>query len=273
MDDDGRAALRPAAADGGLLRVLDDARARRPGPEAAGRAVLPVHQRGGGLHQGAVHRGRDAARARRSSTSRRSPAGTTLQVLDYERASEVIRTATRRSASACATAATRWRTSGRACDAPMDICMTFNTRRPLADPARLRAPGRRRRVPRPACSRRRRDSLVQFGENVRERRELHLQLLRLLLRGDDRGAPLRPPAPGPHHELPARGRRGRLQRLRQVRRRRARWRRWPGLGARPARATGKKVARLDEERLPRAAASACGRARATRWRSCRGRSA
>ena len=33
--------------------------------------------------------------------------------------------------------------------------------------------------------------------------QLHLQLLRLLLRGDDRGATLRPAEPGPHHELPA----------------------------------------------------------------------
>ena len=45
--------------------------------------------------------------------------------------------------------------------------------------------------------------LVQFGENVRSEVELHLQLLRVLLRGDDRGAAVRPAAPGPHHQLPA----------------------------------------------------------------------
>ena len=54
------------------------------------------------------------------------PAALSLHVLDHERATEVIATATP-SAWGCATAGTRWQHLGRACDAPMDICMTFNT--------------------------------------------------------------------------------------------------------------------------------------------------
>jgi ferredoxin len=48
-----------------------------------------------------------------------------LHVLDYERASEVIRTATHRGVGTCYC---RHKMShlDRACDAPMDICMTFN---------------------------------------------------------------------------------------------------------------------------------------------------
>ena len=48
-----------------------------------------------------------------------------VHVLDYERASEVIRTATHRGVGMCYC---RHKMShvGRACDAPMDICMTFN---------------------------------------------------------------------------------------------------------------------------------------------------
>jgi len=50
----------------------------------------------------------------------------TLHVLDYERASEVIRTASHRGISICYC---RHKMShvGRACDAPQNICMTFNS--------------------------------------------------------------------------------------------------------------------------------------------------
>ena len=48
-------------------------------------------------------------------------------------------------------------------------------------------------------------------------RELHLQLLRLLLRGHDRVAPVRGRPPRPHHPFPPVGRRGRLHRLRALR--------------------------------------------------------
>ena len=47
-----------------------------------------------------------------------------LHVLDYERASEVIKTATRRGISLCY-CRHKMEHVGRACDAPMDICMTF----------------------------------------------------------------------------------------------------------------------------------------------------
>jgi ferredoxin len=49
-----------------------------------------------------------------------------LQVLDYERASEVITTASHRAIGMCY-CRHKMRHLGRACDAPMDICMTFNS--------------------------------------------------------------------------------------------------------------------------------------------------
>lgn len=49
----------------------------------------------------------------------------TLAVLDYERASEVIRSASHRAIGACY-CRHKMMHMARACDAPMDICMTFN---------------------------------------------------------------------------------------------------------------------------------------------------
>ncbi len=49
-----------------------------------------------------------------------------LQVLDYERASEVIRRASHRGIGVCY-CRHKMQHMDRACDAPMDICMTFNT--------------------------------------------------------------------------------------------------------------------------------------------------
>ena len=49
----------------------------------------------------------------------------TLHVLDYERASEVIRTATHRGIGVCY-CRHKMEHVGKACKAPMDICMTFN---------------------------------------------------------------------------------------------------------------------------------------------------
>jgi ferredoxin len=49
-----------------------------------------------------------------------------LHVLDYERASEVIRTASHRGVGVCY-CRHKMQHMDRACDAPMDICMTFNT--------------------------------------------------------------------------------------------------------------------------------------------------
>src|SRR5512147_537599 len=54
------------------------------------------------------------------------PEDDALHVLDFERASEVIRTATHRGVSLCY-CRHKMEHVGRACAAPQDICMTFNT--------------------------------------------------------------------------------------------------------------------------------------------------
>jgi len=90
-----------------------------------------------------------------------------LHVLDYERASEVIKTATHRGIGVCY-CRHKMAHMGRACDAPMDICMTFNT-----SAASLIRHGFARPVSveegldllQQAYDR----GLVQFGENVRRR--------------------------------------------------------------------------------------------------------
>jgi Pyruvate/2-oxoacid:ferredoxin oxidoreductase delta subunit len=90
-----------------------------------------------------------------------------VHVLDFERASEVVRTATVRGISRCY-CRHKMEHLGRACDAPQDLCMTFNTTaeslvrhghaRPVevAEGLELLHAARER-------------NLVQFGENVRER--------------------------------------------------------------------------------------------------------
>ena len=90
-----------------------------------------------------------------------------LHVLDYERASEVVETAAHIGIGACYC---RHKLShlGRACDAPMDICMTFNS-----TAGSLIKHGIARRVEKAEChdllAQARERNLVQFGENVRER--------------------------------------------------------------------------------------------------------
>jgi len=89
-----------------------------------------------------------------------------LHVLDYERASEVIRTATHRGVGTCYC---RHKMShvGRNCDAPMEICMTFNgtadslTRHGYARPVDV-SEGLA------LLDQAYESNLVQFGENVRE---------------------------------------------------------------------------------------------------------
>jgi formate hydrogenlyase subunit 6/NADH:ubiquinone oxidoreductase subunit I len=89
-----------------------------------------------------------------------------LYVLDYERASQVIRTATARGVGVCY-CRHKMMHMGRACDAPMDICMTFN-----GSAESLTRHGYARAVDvsegldllQQAYDR----NLVQFGENVRE---------------------------------------------------------------------------------------------------------
>jgi ferredoxin len=89
-----------------------------------------------------------------------------VHVLDYERASEVIKTATHRGIGVCY-CRHKMLHVGRNCDAPMDICMTFNT-----SAQALTRHGYAREVDvaegldllQEAYDR----NLVQFGENVRE---------------------------------------------------------------------------------------------------------
>jgi ferredoxin len=90
-----------------------------------------------------------------------------LHVLDYERASEVIRTASHRAIGICY-CRHKMDHVGRGCTAPREICMTFNT---TAD-ALIRH-GHARAVDLAEClallTMAHEHNLVQFGENVRER--------------------------------------------------------------------------------------------------------
>ncbi len=95
------------------------------------------------------------------------PKQLTLHVLDHERATEVINTATHRAVGVCYCRHKMYHV-GKACNAPMDICMTFNsTAESLI----------RHRIARSVDVSECKDllhqayerNLVQFGENVRER--------------------------------------------------------------------------------------------------------
>jgi len=89
-----------------------------------------------------------------------------LHVLDYERATEIIETATHIGVGMCY-CRHKMEHLGKACDAPMDICMTFNT-----TAASLTKHGHARRIDAPECldllQQAYDHNLVQFGENVRE---------------------------------------------------------------------------------------------------------
>ncbi len=88
-----------------------------------------------------------------------------LEVLDYERASEVIRSASHRGVSLCY-CRHKMKHLGRACGAPMEICMTFGT-----TASSLIRHGYARTADKEECldllSRSGEHNLVQFGENVR----------------------------------------------------------------------------------------------------------
>jgi len=90
-----------------------------------------------------------------------------LHVLDYERASEAIRTASHIGISVCY-CRHKMQHVGRACDAPLEICMTFNT-----SAASLVKHGFAKKVDSAEClevlHRAYEFNLVQFGENVRNR--------------------------------------------------------------------------------------------------------
>jgi ferredoxin len=92
---------------------------------------------------------------------------TTLHVLDYERASEVVGTASHIGIGTCY-CRHKMEHLGRACAAPKDICMTFNsTARSLIKHgiARQVEKSEGQEVLQRAIE----NNLVQFGENVRER--------------------------------------------------------------------------------------------------------
>lgn len=94
------------------------------------------------------------------------PAENALHVLGYERATEIIKTATHIGVGMCY-CRHKMEHLGRACDAPMDICMTFNT-----TAASLTRHGNARRIDSVECLDLLQEAydhnLVQFGENVRE---------------------------------------------------------------------------------------------------------
>ena len=89
-----------------------------------------------------------------------------LHVLDYERSSEVIKTASHRAVGICY-CRHKMQHLDRACDAPMDICMTFNS-----TAASLSRHGHARLIDTSECldllEEAYENNLVQFGENVRE---------------------------------------------------------------------------------------------------------
>jgi Na+-translocating ferredoxin:NAD+ oxidoreductase RNF subunit RnfB len=94
-------------------------------------------------------------------------AGTALEVMDYERASEVIRTASQIGVGTCY-CRHKMKHLGKACSAPLDICMTFNsTARSLIKHKVARQVDVREGTDLLEQARDR--NLVQFGENVRER--------------------------------------------------------------------------------------------------------
>jgi ferredoxin len=89
-----------------------------------------------------------------------------LHVLDYERATEIIKTAGHIGVGICY-CRHKMEHLGKVCDAPMDICMTFNS-----TAASLIKHGHARRIDDVECldllQKAYDTNLVQFGENVRE---------------------------------------------------------------------------------------------------------
>ena len=95
------------------------------------------------------------------------PAELSLRVLDYERASHAIRSASTVAVSLCY-CRHKMEHLGRACEAPRDICLTFgNTARALAKHGYAREASTSEGLELLHQAQER--GLVQFGENVRER--------------------------------------------------------------------------------------------------------
>jgi len=95
------------------------------------------------------------------------PSDLSLQVLDYERASHVIESASHRGVGICY-CRHKMEHLGRACDAPMEICMTFNG---AADSLIRHGFARAVSVEEglDLLQQAHEHNLVQFGENVRQR--------------------------------------------------------------------------------------------------------
>lgn len=95
------------------------------------------------------------------------PTDNSLYVLDYERATEVIKTASHIGVGTCY-CRHKMHHLDRACDAPLDICMTFNN-----TAASLTQHGHARQIDEVECmdllQTAYEHNLVQFGENVRNR--------------------------------------------------------------------------------------------------------
>ncbi len=95
------------------------------------------------------------------------PKDLALEVLDYERASHVVESATHIGVGVCY-CRHKMDHMGRACSAPMNICMTFNN-----TAASLTRHGHARTVEATECldllAEARESGLVQFGENVQQR--------------------------------------------------------------------------------------------------------
>ncbi len=95
------------------------------------------------------------------------PGDQSLHVLDYERASEVIRTASHIGVGMCY-CRHKMQHMGKACDAPMDICMTFN-----GSAESLTRHGHARAIDAAECmgllDSAYEHGLVQFGENIQRR--------------------------------------------------------------------------------------------------------
>ncbi|MCK5664391.1 MAG: hypothetical protein KAI17_12960, partial [Thiotrichaceae bacterium] len=92
--------------------------------------------------------------------------GNAIHVLDYERASQVIKTASHMGISTCYCRHKMYHI-GKACDRPMDICMTFNTSaRSLIKYGHARSVDVSEGLD--LLDKAYESNLVQFGENVRE---------------------------------------------------------------------------------------------------------
>ena len=148
------------------------------------------------------------------STRKRCRQDRTLIVMDYERASEVMRSASHRSVGICY-CRHKMMHMERACDAPLDICMTFNN-----TSAALARHGYAREIDvaegLDLLQEARDRGLVQFGENVQRGVNFICNCCGCCCEAMIAAAPGGVHQRRADDQLPAGGGRGPLQRLRQV---------------------------------------------------------